>query len=496
MGDIATRLLLRGKRNNEGVPAKISLATPAAPGESCSATDGRMGINGIICHGWCRNQTLGWVAVDFNRCFAARRYCTLITNASLKTYSVKDLAELAKTQGLSGWHSMKKDQLIRALMKTQKSKKAPPPKAVAKAKPAPASRATPAKPAPARGKAVASPAKPAPARSSVAKSAPAKQSASATRPAGKAAPKPVVDKAKAQRIARKIHAAHEKRDHLKDLSHNTNGHKDTKLKAERDRIVLMVRDPYWMHAMWQVNRTSVVRAQAAMSEHWHTARPVLRLIEVDAGSTTSTAERISREIEIHGGVQNWYLEALNSPKSYRVELGYKAASGKFFSIAKSNVVTTPAPGSSDTIDENWNAIAQDYEKIYALSGGYNEERSSGELQELFEERLRRPMGPTSSRYGMGAERLINRHKNFQFVVDAEMIVFGSTSPDARVTLSGEPVKLRPDGTFTVRLAMPDKRQVIPAVAASADGVEQRTVVLAVERNTKVLEPMIREQNSD
>lgn len=44
--------------------------------------------------------------------------------------------------------------------------------------------------------------------------------------------------------------------------------------------------------------------------------------------------------------------------------------------------------------------------------------------------------------------------------------------------------------------MPDKRQVIPAVAASADGVEQRTVVLAIERNTKVLEPMIREQNQD
>ena len=32
------------------------------------------------------------------------------------------------------------------------------------------------------------------------------------------------------------------------------------------------------------------------------------------------------------------------------------------------------------------------------------------------------------------------------------------------------------------------------VAASADGVEQRTVVLAVERNTKVMEPQIRETN--
>jgi hypothetical protein len=179
-----------------------------------------------------------------------------------------------------------------------------------------------------------------------------------------------------------------------------------------------------------------------------------------------------------------------------VELGYRSAGGKFFTIARSNMVTTPAPGSSDSIDENWNAVAKDYEKIYALSGGYSEERSSGELQELFEERLRRPMGPASAKYGMGADRLLNRHKDFRFAVDAEIIIYGATSIDARVTLGGEPVKLRSDGTFTVRMAMPDKRQVIPAVAASADGVEQRTIVLAVERNTKVLEPMVKEQSEN
>ena len=55
-------------------------------------------------------------------------------------------------------------------------------------------------------------------------------------------------------------------------------------------------------------------------------------------------------------------------------------------------------------------------------------------------------------------------------------------------------KLRGDGSFTVRLAMPDKRQVLPVVASTPDGVEQRTIVIAVERNTKVLEPMLREIN--
>ena len=54
------------------------------------------------------------------------------------------------------------------------------------------------------------------------------------------------------------------------------------------------------------------------------------------------------------------------------------------------------------------------------------------------------------------------------------------------------IKLRPDGTFTVRYSMPNARQVIPAVAASANGLEQRTVVLAVERNTKTMEPLLRD----
>jgi hypothetical protein len=407
---------------------------------------------------------------------ATAEVTALITNASLKSSTVKDLGELAKSHGLSGWHAMKKDQLIRALLKVTRK---PVPKPAAKATKTARAAVASAKP-PALAKTKNTTSRQA-SRITAKRAAPASRSADAR-----------ASDAKSSRAARKIHAVQEKKERLKDLSGQLP--KDPVKGADRDRIVLLVRDSYWLHVMWQVTRTAVARAQAAMAEHWHTARPVLRLIEVDAGPTTSTAEQVVREIEVHGGVQNWYIDVQAPPHSYRVDLGYRSANGKFFSVARSNMVTTPAPGASDSIDENWKSVAQDYEKIYALSGGYNEERSSGELQELFEERLRRPMGPASARYGMGADRLINRHKGFRFDIDAEMIIFGTTSPDARVTLGGEPVKLRADGTFTVRMAMPDKRQVIPAVAASADGVEQRTVVLAVERNTKVLEPMVKEQN--
>jgi hypothetical protein len=258
----------------------------------------------------------------------------------------------------------------------------------------------------------------------------------------------------------------------------------------------MVRDPYWLQAIWSVTRLSVKRAEAALAEHWHTAGPVLRLMEVDGGHTTSTAESVAREIEVHGGVTNWYIEVSNPPHSYRAELGYKAANGRFYALCRSNIVHTPAPDSGDVIDENWTDVAANYERVYALSGGYSEDSNhSGELQELFEERLRRPMGNSNtSQFGSGAERVLNRHRDLDFHVDAEMILYGRTKPDAKVTLGGEPIKLRPDGSFTVRQPMPDKRQVLPVVASTPDGVEQRTIVIAVERNTKVLEPMVREAN--
>lgn len=82
-----------------------------------------------------------------------------------------------------------------------------------------------------------------------------------------------------------------------------------------------------------------------------------------------------------------------------------------------------------------------------------------------------------------------RVRPYFFDVDAELIVFGKTDPSAVVSVAGRPVKLQEDGSFTVRMEMPDKRQVLPLTAESRDGIRQRTTVIAVERNTKVMEPI-------
>jgi hypothetical protein len=440
----------------------------------------------------------------------------LITTASLKTQSWQDLANMAKRKGLSGWHSMRKDELVKALVRAAQRSPKPRPattsqkavkshKAAKATKPATVSvsakrlpAAPPAQKPHVNGAKVADSVKVAAKVNG--KNGHAKSNGVTIAPTAKA-PAPAVKAtkptAKQARISDRIHRVNAERERLKDLSGTFTLQKSGKRKApEKDRLVLMVRDSYWLQAIWTVTRLSVKRAEAALAEHWHTAGPVLRLMEVDGGHTTSTAERVSREIEVHGGVTNWYIEVNNPPHSFRAELGYKAANGRFYALCRSNVVHTPAPDSGDVIDENWTDVAANYERVYALSGGYNEDSNhNGELQELFEERLRRPMSNSNnSQFGSGAERVLNRNRDLDFHVDAEMILYGRTKPDAKVTLGGEPIKLRPDGSFTVRQPMPDKRQVLPVVASTPDGVEQRTIVIAVERNTKVLEPMVRETN--
>src|SRR5262249_16795996 len=155
---------------------------------------------------------------------------------------------------------------------------------------------------------------------------------------------------------------------------------------------------------------------------------------------------------------SWYIEVKEPPRSFRVDIGYVSRQGRFYVLARSNVVNTPRAGISDRLDENWADFDSDQaDRIFAMSSGFDPvpPGSSLELKELFEQRLRRPLGsPAVTSFG-SAPSGNGKNRKFWFQLDAELIVYGATEPRARVTLQGEPVKLRPDGTFTMRFSLPD-----------------------------------------
>jgi hypothetical protein len=353
-----------------------------------------------------------------------------MTSALLNNYTARDLARMAKAQGVAGWHSMRKDELVRALLKCARQSK--------------------------------------------------HVSPSETDPGGEpvAVRQPTPTRIQISRLQAKLEA-----------SKNLGTSDTTAGRLLQDRLVVMVRDPYWLQAYWEVTRQSVDRAQSALGQHWHQSQPVLRLFKLAHDGTSA----LVRQIPIHGGVSHWYVDVQDPPATFRMEIGYAATNGQFYCIARSNSVTTPPAGTSDSVDENWADVADNADRIFAMSGGYTQRGTSMELQELLEERLGRPLGtPMETRFGDGAARAVSHARQLKFSVDAELLVFGVSNPDAHVTLEGEPVLLRPDGSFSIRMSLADRRQVIPVVASSSDGLEQRTIILAVERNTKVLEPRVRD----
>ncbi len=75
-------------------------------------------------------------------------------------------------------------------------------------------------------------------------------------------------------------------------------------------------------------------------------------------------------------------------------------------------------------------------------------------------------------------------KGFWFNVNAELIIYGATEPDAQVTIGGRAIKLRPDGTFSFRFALPDGKYELPAIAVSSDKTDGRAAELKFGRSTE------------
>ena len=64
-----------------------------------------------------------------------------------------------------------------------------------------------------------------------------------------------------------------------------------------------------------------------------------------------------------------------------------------------------------------------------------------------------------------------------------MLFRSNTEPDARLTVGGRPVHLRPDGSFSVRWLLPDGDFRVPVVAKSRDGMERREAHVRLTRST-------------
>lgn len=94
-----------------------------------------------------------------------------------------------------------------------------------------------------------------------------------------------------------------------------------------------------------------------------------------------------------------------------------------------------------------------------------------------------PVGLAPGEITSQAGRPLAPGKSFWFNVNAELIIYGATEPDAHVSIGGRAIKLRPDGTFSYRFALPDGAYSLPITATAAHG-DQRRAELGFYRGTR------------
>lgn len=423
----------------------------------------------------------------------------MVTSAELNVLTVKQLGSIAKELSIVGWHEMRKEDLIRSLVSKSRSKVGADliGQSIGKAAKARASKSgVNVKKSPPQNN------KPKPL---IVKTGADKTSHGEKRSDGQARTK---SRAKESAKKREIATTSTVGKSKSDAPLSTEEKQQLRLKRDlgvqaaegrEDRLVLLVRDPYWLHAFWELNSKTVERAKVALGHFWYTSIPVLRLFRLDSDGSTHPRRHYVRDVPIHGGVNNWYLDVLNPPSSFQAELGYLSREKKFYSLVSSNTVQTPQRQIVDDLDKldgNWRGVADDLGRIYKLSGG---DANNSDLRQVFEQQLHRPMSaPLLSRYrasqqGAGTEKT---RRNFSFEIDADVIIHGKTDPTVQVTIRNEPIKINADGTFSVRFSIPEKRHVFPIEAEGSDGVETQRVILTMERNTRVLETLFQEHTED
>ncbi|RJP66112.1 MAG: DUF4912 domain-containing protein [Candidatus Abyssobacteria bacterium SURF_17] len=258
-----------------------------------------------------------------------------------------------------------------------------------------------------------------------------------------------------------------------------------------DRIVAMVRDPYWVFAYWEITPETYERVQQELGDRADGSRTVLRVYDITGVAFTGDNANSHFDVEVVGGADNWYINTGRPNRAFCIDVGLLTPQGTFHTLARSNAVHSPRSGMSEEVDECWMSLEEEFERIYALSGGFQIGKGSLELREMMEKQLRMQLASEAvgSLFSMAVPK---KERGFWFVLNTELILYGATEPGARVTVQGRPVILRPDGTFSLRFALPDGTQVIPVTAQSTDGVEERTITPTVTRTTTASEPVMQE----
>ncbi len=253
---------------------------------------------------------------------------------------------------------------------------------------------------------------------------------------------------------------------------------------------LLPRDPNWMFIYWEISeatRTDVCRTHGP--DIFQKARKVIRVYDISEARDKGPDKHKCFDIQVAAGAKTWYINVPESGKAYYCEIGLVLPDGAYICLVKSNTANLPAGRVSEISDEKWMDVSSDFDGLLRLSGVEHIGKGSGEIAESLAQRweMLRAVFSRASSWGVGS---MSSHvmpeagkKKFWLVADCELILYGATEPDARLTVAGRQIMLNPDGTFSMRFALMDGLTELPIKAVSKDETETRGIEVKVTRNT-------------
>ncbi|MBW4558249.1 MAG: DUF4912 domain-containing protein [Trichormus sp. ATA11-4-KO1] len=296
------------------------------------------------------------------------------------------------------------------------------------------------------------------------------------------------------------------------------------------RIVLLPRDPQWAYTYWDIpnEHKAELRRQGGQ-------QLALRIYDVTDISLDNQSPHSIQEYPADELAREWYIPIPVSDRDYVIDIGYRAADGRWLVLARSARVHIPPVYPSDWIEDafvtvnfeedlhgktvyelvppakkaaaaagvNGNPI---YDQIFGMAESAEAQRVAGSLFGSMQQvpGSARPeqaissyvfpsgvgmwavptaSGLTMSGVGFSASAVPMRPRQFWLVADAELIVYGATEPDATVTIGGRPIKLNPDGTFRFQMSFQDGLIDYPILAIAADGEQTRSIHMKFNRET-------------
>ncbi|MGM0608045.1 MAG: DUF4912 domain-containing protein [Candidatus Muiribacteriota bacterium] len=254
------------------------------------------------------------------------------------------------------------------------------------------------------------------------------------------------------------------------------------------KIVAMVRDPLWIHVYWEVQEKKLKDLKSMLGDSFQECTRALRVHDVTDIDFNGENSISYFDIQVEPFSSSWYINTGNPNRDFIVDLGILTPSGQFILIARSNKIKTPRAGISQNIDQQWMMVEEKFSKILQMSGSENIGQGSSQVMGEITKRLFSEMNLSSDVVSsMGSKSLQDEksdQEGFWFKVGTELIVYGETVPSATVKINDEEIKLREDGSFTLRYELPDGKQNFEIKALSENRKHERKAEIDVEKKTK------------